>query len=181
MPDCAANDDGGARGERDRRPVAGGIVVAQAADDRAHLAHDRIGDHARRVVDETPPALADPRRALDVAVPRDRADRQDVIADAQVTEIGQGVDVDQDGRTRQSKPHGRNQALPAGQHPGLGPVLLQMRERLVCRVGPKVIEGCRNHVANLLPWQCRTWRGHAGVAKEILKEGNSTIAEPALR
>ena len=127
----------GARGERDRRPVAGRIVVAQAADDRAHLAHDRIGDHARRVVDQAPAALADPRRALDVAVSRDRADRQHLIADAQVVQIGQRVDVDQDGGTRESKPHGRNEALPAGQHAGLGPVLLQMRERFVCRCGPE--------------------------------------------
>jgi hypothetical protein len=34
-------------------------------------------------------------------------------------------------------------------------MLLQICERLVCGVGPKVIEGCRNHVANLPPRQCR--------------------------
>jgi hypothetical protein len=48
--------------------------VAQTPDQRAHLPHDWIGDHARHVVEEAPPALADPRRALDVAVPRDGAD-----------------------------------------------------------------------------------------------------------
>ena len=74
-----------------------------------------------------------------------------LIADAQVAQIGQRVDVDEDGGTRESKPHRRNEALAAGQHTGLGPMLLQVRERLVCGVGPKVIEGCRNHVANLLP------------------------------
>ena len=78
----AAHDDLGARGERDRRPVAGRIVVAQAADHRAHLAHDRVGDHARHVVDQAPAAVGDPRRALDVDVPRDRADRQHLSLDA---------------------------------------------------------------------------------------------------
>ena len=57
----AAHDDLGASGQRDRRPVAGRIVVAQAADHGAHLAHDRIGDHARRVVDQAPAPVGDPR------------------------------------------------------------------------------------------------------------------------
>ena len=39
-------------------------------------------------------------------------------------------------------------------------MLLQVRERLVCRVGPEVIEGCRNHVANLLPRLRRAWHRH---------------------
>ena len=154
----AANDDGGARGERDRRPVAGRIVVAQAADHRAHLPHDRIGDDARDVVQQAPSAIADPRRALDVGVARDGADRQRAIVIRTIVQFADAVDVDEDGRTRQAEPHRRNQALPARQHAGLGPVLLQVRERLVCRVGAKVIEGCRNHVANLLPRQCRACR-----------------------
>ena len=172
----AANDDGGAGRERDRRPVAGGIVVAQAADDRAHLPHHRIGDHARCVMDEAPPPLADPRRPLDIAVPRDRADCEHLISHTQLAQIGQRVDVDQDGRAREAESHRRNEALPARQHAGLGPMLLQVCERLVCGVGPKIVEGCRNHVANLLPRQCRAWRGHAGVAKVILRKSDSTTA-----
>ena len=114
-----------------------------------HLTHDRIGDHARHVVEEAPAALADPRRPLDVAVARDRADRQRLAAEAQVVQLGERVDVDQHGGTRQAEPHRRNQALAAGQHPGVGAVLLQVRERLVGGVSPMVIEGCRNHGANL--------------------------------
>ena len=98
--------------------------MAQAADDRAHLPHHRISDHARHVVDEAPSTLADPRRALDVAVSRDSANLQHVIADSQVGQVGQRVDVDEDSGTRESKPHRWNQALPTGQHTGIGPVLL---------------------------------------------------------
>jgi hypothetical protein len=119
----------------------------------------------RRVVNEAPPALANPRRALDVAVSRDRADRQHLIGDAQVPQVGQRVDVDQDGGTRESKPHGRNEALSASQNTGLSPMLLQICKRLVCGVGPKVIEGCGNHVANLPPLQSRAWRCHTSVAR----------------
>ena len=78
----------------------------------------------------------------------------------QVAQVGQRVDVDQDRRTREPKPHRRDEALPAGQHAGLGAVLLKQRERLVCGVSPEVIEGCRNHVANLLPRHPDV-RGHA--------------------
>ena len=68
------------------------------------------------------------------------------------------VDVHEDGWTREPEAHRWNEALPTRQHPGFGPVLLQVCKRLVCRVGPKVIEGCRNHVVNLLPRQCRACR-----------------------
>ena len=155
----AANDDRGAGGERDRGPIAGRIVVAQAADHGAHLPHDRIGDHPRRIMDKAPSALADPRRPLDVAVPRDRADCQHVVADAEVVQIGQRVDVDDHGRAREPEAHRRDEALPASQHAGLGPVLLQVCTAPRLSVwARKVIECCRNHVANLLPRQCRAWR-----------------------
>ena len=38
----AAHDDRGIAGKRRDGPIACGIVVAEAADDRSHLAHDRI-------------------------------------------------------------------------------------------------------------------------------------------
>ena len=77
-PGLAANDDCGARGKR-AVVQSPRVVVAQAAHDRARLAHDRIGDHARRIVNETPPALADPAprsmslsRAIAPTATRDR-------------------------------------------------------------------------------------------------------------
>ena len=102
--------------------------------------------------------LADPRRALDVGVSCDGSDRQHSIAHPHIVQFADFVDVDEDGWTREPEAHRRNEALPARQHPGFGPVLLQVCKRLVCRAGPKVIEGCRNHVANLLPRQCRACR-----------------------
>jgi hypothetical protein len=139
--------------------------MAQTADYRAHLPHDRIGHHSRRVVDETPPAFTDPWRSLDVAVSCDCPDCQHLI-DSQVTQLGERVDINKDGGTRESKPHRRNEALSAGEHAGFSTMLLQMCDSFVCRVGANVIEGCRNHVANLLPRQCRNVASHAGVVKE---------------
>ena len=80
-----------------------------------------------------------------------------------------GVDVDEDAGTREPEPHRGNQALAAGQHAGFGAVFLQMRERLVGGMGPKVLEGCRNHVANLLPRMPRVATPR-DVAKTILRK-----------
>ena len=134
----------------DGRPVAGRIVVAQAAHDRAHLPHDRIGDDARDVVNQRPSTLADPRRALDRAVARDRAERERLVADAEVVQILQGVDVDEHGGARQPEAHRWNQALPAGEHAGVAAVLLELGERFGGGVGANVVEGRRDHVT-LLP------------------------------
>ena len=125
--------------------------MAQAADHRAHLAHDRIRDDVRRIVDQAPATFGNPRRALDIGVPRDRSDGQRLRVDADIAQVVQGVDVDQDRGTREPKPHRRNEALTASQDAGLGPMLLQESERLVCRVSPDILEGCRNHVAHLMP------------------------------
>ena len=74
VPSLPRIDDLGSRGQRHGRPVAGRVVVAQAADDRAHLAHDRIGHDARHVVEQAPAAARQSRSALDRAVTRNRAE-----------------------------------------------------------------------------------------------------------
>ena len=60
-------------------------------------------------------------------------------------------------------------------------MLLQMCDRFVCGVGPNVIEGCRNHVANLLPRQCpqrgETTRASQRNAENL--ESTATATRPA--
>ena len=121
--------------------------MAQAPDEGPHLTHDGVGDHARHVAEEAPSPIGDPGRAFDVGIARGRADGQHVGVEADVVQFAHGIDVDQHRGTREAKPHGRDQTLPAGEHAGLGPVLLQVLARLVQRVSPEVLEGCWHHVS----------------------------------
>src|SRR5262245_52038402 len=96
-------------------------------------------------MEEAPAAVADPRGALDRDIARGRADAQSAVVLADVVEVSDAVDVDEDGGTSESKAHGRNQALTASQDPRIRAMLLQLCERLVSRVSADVIEGCRYH------------------------------------
>ena len=149
LPVLAADDHLRAGGQRRRRPVAGGIVVTQAPDDRRHLPHDGIGDDAGHVVEQAPARVANPRGALDRDVAGGRADRQRAVR-ADVVQLANGVDVDEHGRPREAEPHRWHEALPACQDPGVGPVFLQGGEGLIGRTRPDVVEGCGDHRTNLL-------------------------------
>ena len=99
--------------------------MAQAPDERAHLPDYGIGNDPRHVSKQAPATLVDPRRAFDVAVARNRADGQRITVRADVAQLADRVDVHDNGRTREAKPHGRDEALPACQHARVGAMLLQ--------------------------------------------------------
>ncbi len=60
-----------------------------------------------------------------------RAKGEDGPVDPDLGEIFERLDVDNDGGTGEPKPHRRDEALPASQHAGVGPMLLQGCECLI--------------------------------------------------
>ena len=116
------------RGEGGRQ-VLGRIGLAERAADGAAVAHDRVGDATFGVVQDGE-MLACQRGAEQFRVPGERADPQLALLDPQVAELGEVVDVDQRLGLGQAELHHRDQAVPAGQHPGLRPELGQQRERV---------------------------------------------------
>ena len=107
-------------------------------------------DDARRVTNQRPTRVTDPRCSLDRAVAGQRAKRQHAIVRPDVAEVCGGVDVDEDPGTREAETHRGNQRLAAGQHAGFRAMFHEMRERLVGGMGPEVLEGCGYHRNNLL-------------------------------
>ncbi len=128
------------------RPVAGRIVVAQAADDRAHLPHDRIGDDIGGLLEQAP-AFGDHGRSLERRVTGQRADREVTVLLPDVIETREPVDVDEDRRSGQPEAHGRDQALAARQHPGIEAVLGEQGRGFVDRPWFHVVERCWEHAA----------------------------------
>ena len=112
----------GADGGERRRQVLGRVGLAQRAADGAAVAHDRVGDHPLGV-DEDREVLG--RRAAtssSVGVAGHRADAQLVAVDADVGQLGEVVDVDEHLGPGQAELHHRQQAVAAGDQPGLGAV-----------------------------------------------------------
>ena len=117
----------------------------------------RVSDDPGRVVDQAPASIADPGRAFDVGVARNRTDGEHTAIDPNITEVSHRVDVHQDGRARKAEPHGRNEALPPRQHAGFRTMLLQEGDGLVSRTRTLVFEGCGNHLGNLLRLEWIGW------------------------
>ena len=103
----AARDEVGVEGEQHRRQVGGGIAVRDRAADRAAVAHLRIADERRRL-GERRAALGEQRIGDEVGVARQRADRDPVAVLADVAELLQPADVDEERRA------GRSAAAAAG-------------------------------------------------------------------
>ena len=116
------------RGER-RGQVLGRVRLAQRPADRAPVAHHGVGDDLLRVVQDRE-VLAGGCRCEQLRVPGERADLQFAAGDAQVGKLAQPVDVDEGLRLRKPQLHHRDQAVPAGQHPGLGPEPGQQGQRM---------------------------------------------------
>ena len=65
-----------------------------------------------------------------------------VALDPDVGEVGEVVDVDEHLGPGQAQLHHRQQAVAAGDEPGLGAVALEQREGVVDAGGPLVLERC---------------------------------------
>ena len=102
-----------------RRQVLGRVGLAERAADRPPVAHDGVGDHLLRVVQDRE-MLARRGRVEQLRVPGQRADPQLAAVDLDIGQLAEPVDVDQGLRLRQPQLHHRDQAVPAGQDPRLG-------------------------------------------------------------
>jgi hypothetical protein len=84
-------------------------------------------------------------RPLEAHMPSKRADPQRAVARDAKVELGNAVDVDQDGWPRQTEVHGRHEALPAREHLGIVAVRRQEFDGLVDRARRVIVEGCWLH------------------------------------
>ena len=138
-----ADDHRGADRGAHRRQVLGGIRLAQRPADRPAVTYDRVGDHLLGIV-EDPVVLAEHRGVQQVGMPGHRADGDLVSLDADVAQVGQVVDVDQTVHVRDAQLHHREQAVPAGDDAGLGPVPFQEVEGVLDAGRAFVLEGRRS-------------------------------------
>ena len=120
--------------------------MGDRAADRAAVAHlvvaDLRGDGAQHA------ALGGEQVAgLDVAVAGQRADRDVVAGVADVGEVVEPADVDEDGGRREAQLHERQQRHAAGEELGVVAVLGERRERLLGGAGPDVVERRRGSSA----------------------------------
>jgi hypothetical protein len=75
----------------------------------------------------------------------ERTDGDVVAGVADVRQVAEAADVDEDGRLGQAQLHERQQAVAAGEELGLVPVLGDQRDRFVGRAGADVVELGRDH------------------------------------
>jgi hypothetical protein len=137
----AGDHDGRLHGGEHRREVLRRIGLAQRATDRAAVAHDGIGDDPFGVGEDRE-VLGRQRGRQEVGVAGHGTDAQLVALDADVGEVAQVVDVDEDFGPGQAQLHHRQQAVPSGDDARLGPVPLEQRDGVAETVGPFVLERC---------------------------------------
>src|SRR5918999_2630359 len=112
--------------------------------DGAAVAHLRVAYLSGCVGDDLTPGLEDVV-AVDVRVPRERADRDPIAVFADVTEVGQPPDVDEHGRFREPELHEWEERMPSREQLGVIAVLRKKVDGVFSRVGPRVVECRRDH------------------------------------
>ena len=111
------------------RQILRRIGLAQRTADGAAIAHDRIGDHSLGL-GEDGVVLAGHSRLQQLTMSCHGADANLVAFDADVGQV-EVVDVDEMFGSGESKLHHRQQAVPSGNQPGLGPEPFQQRNGVV--------------------------------------------------
>ena len=81
-------------------------------------------------------------------MPGERADRDPVAVLADVAQVVEPADVDEQRRAREAQAHRRNERVAAGQELRVL-VAAEQRDRLVDRAGALVLEGGRDHAPAL--------------------------------
>ena len=112
--------------------------------DRAAVTYLRIADVAGSMRQQRH-VLGKDRTGLDVHVAGERANRDVVAGVADVRQVGDATDVDQDARLGEAQLHQRQQAVPAGQKLGVLTMLADEADCLFGGTGTDVIEGGGNH------------------------------------
>ena len=136
--------DVGVERQHRRRVVGGGIGVGQTAAERAAIADLRIADRCRGL-GQHGTCLLQQRRCGHVVVDGAGADFDRVVLLADPGQARNASDVDQRLRLAQTKLHERDQTVTAGDELPLAIGRAKLRERVVQRRGPAVLECRRYH------------------------------------
>ena len=116
--------------------------------DGAPQAHDRVGDHPLRVVQDGEMLTGD-GGVEQLGVPGHGADPELAVGDLDIRQVGQAVDVDQRLGLGQPELHHRDQAVSPGQDPGLRAEPREQRQRVIHAGRLLVLDICRNlHAAS---------------------------------
>ena len=109
-----------ARAERhhQRRHVVAGIAIGDIAADRAHVAHLRIGDQKRRLMQDGQ-RFGDVVRRQQLMLGGHRADHNAVAVAADTLQRGDAMQIDQMFGAGEPKLHHRDQAVAASKRTGL--------------------------------------------------------------
>ena len=105
---------------------AEGSACTRRAADGAAVARLRVAHPAQRLAEERH-FLTERRVALDGALAHRRAERHGAVAERDLAQVVRVVDVDQERGTREAHRHHRDEALPAGDQPGVAAVLGEQR------------------------------------------------------
>ena len=155
LPSCSSHDEVGVERQQDRGEIGGRVPVRNRAADRAAMTNLRVADQRGRVGDQR--AMRSEHRVADERrVARERADRNPVTLLADVAQVVQAADVDEQRRPRDPQSHGRDERVPARQELRVL-VATEQLECLVDRSGALVVEGRRDHAPALAAaWTART-------------------------
>src|SRR5215469_2947959 len=143
------DDHAGLQRRERRRQILGRVRLAERAADRPPVAHDRVGDHLLRVVQDRA-VLARRSRGKQLRMPGQRPDPQLATVHLDIGQLAEPVDVDQRLRLREPQLHHRDQAVPPGQDPRLRAVPGQQPER-VLDAGCLLVLDMRRHLHAPLP------------------------------
>ena len=139
----AGDHDARLQRRADGGEVLGGVGLRQRAADRAAVADRGIGDHLLGV-DEDREVPGEQLGLEQLAVAGHRPDPDLPVRLPDVGELVEVVDVDQALGVGEPQLHHRQQAVPAGQDAGLGPVALEQLDRVLHAGRPLVLDrpGC---------------------------------------
>jgi hypothetical protein len=118
------HDEGRVEGQQGGGQVGGGVAVADGAPDSAPVPDGRVPDERGRVGDEAA-VLLQGRVALRVAVAGHRADGEAVALVADVVQVADAPEVDENRRGGEPELHDGEQAVATGEELGLVAVLAQ--------------------------------------------------------
>jgi len=163
---AAAVRDGAAYAGRIYPGVAiSGIAVGGRAADRPAVAHLGIANLAGRVRDDRALAREEIARR-EVVVARERADRDPVPGVADVAELAEAADVDEEAGPGEAELHQRQQGMPAGEELRVT-TRAEQPDGVLDGAGQLVVERGRDHFATSCNAR-HTRSGEAGMSMSVM-------------
>jgi hypothetical protein len=111
------------------------------------MADLRVADQRSSLCDQGA-VLLEQRIADELRMPRERTDRDRVAVLADVAQVVQTADVDEQGRARETQPHRGDQRVPAGEELRIL-VTAEQFDRLLDRARPRILERGGDHAPAL--------------------------------